>query len=303
MIELLGDALVELMRVGETTSPPAPRMRGTMGIAALSDADPEAFAALIREAYGIEFWLRPPMWGNEYEPDIVRLESIVVPHVRRNEGIGTSVMGELAAWANRHGFIVSLMPSGDFGGNVKRLRRFYRRFGFVPNRGRKKDFRTRDAFIRYPRPKNRPKASSVAAPTARSRFTGWSCPLGPAELVDWLVEVGEEVDYETFERGVVIREFPYWWEGIANDWSVAYFVTELPSGRRAWVGQGSGIEYLFTQDGSFDGELEGALAIAFGEYLAEHDEDEEEDWPTWFSDLSRDQIAVLREMFISGREG
>ena len=47
--------------------------------------------------------------------------------------------------------MLSLSPSTDFGASsVSRLTKFYRRFGFKPNKGRNKDFRTRDTMLRNP---------------------------------------------------------------------------------------------------------------------------------------------------------
>lgn len=117
----------------------------------IASADSQSFARQIREAYGIEFWLSQARWGNTSEPDIVSLESIVVPPQQRGKGIGVAVMGEFIHWANKNKLILGLTPSSDFGGNVSKLRTFYKKFGFVPNLGRNKDYRTRDVFIRYPR--------------------------------------------------------------------------------------------------------------------------------------------------------
>jgi len=36
--------------------------------------------------------------------------------------------------------LYQLLPTDEFGGNVNKLKRFYKRFGFVENRGKYKDF-------------------------------------------------------------------------------------------------------------------------------------------------------------------
>ncbi len=60
-------------------------------------------------------------------------------------------MQSLIREADAEGAIVALTPSTDFGASSKsRLAKFYRRFGFVPNKGRNKDFAVREAMIRYP---------------------------------------------------------------------------------------------------------------------------------------------------------
>lgn len=67
-----------------------------------------------------------------------------------NEGTGSAVMEDLVIEADRHGWQLALTPTGDFGGSKTRLEKFYRRFGFVPNRGANKDFGTREAMLRPP---------------------------------------------------------------------------------------------------------------------------------------------------------
>lgn len=65
-------------------------------------------------------------------------------------GIGDQVMAELLQLADQHEATAALTPSADFGGDVQQLKRWYRRLGFRPNRGRARDFSTREAMIRTP---------------------------------------------------------------------------------------------------------------------------------------------------------
>lgn len=79
-------------------------------------------------------------------------------------------------------------------------------------------------------------------------YTGWSCPAGPAELVDYLVDNADEVDYEEFAEHVDLRDAPLdetQLEMLPTDWSITWLKTRLPSGPAAWVMQHGGIEYLF----------------------------------------------------------
>jgi len=108
------------------------------------------FDELIRDEYGVELWLTRPHGGDEYVRPYVTLESIVIPKDKRGQGLGSIVMQRVIEWADDNQYILSLTPSADFGGKVTKLRKFYGRFGFVKNLGRNKDFRTRDAMIRYP---------------------------------------------------------------------------------------------------------------------------------------------------------
>ncbi len=69
----------------------------------------------------------------------VDLFRIVVPKSQRKQGLGTKAMEDLIAYADKFGLLFTLSPSIDFGGtSVSRLKRFYRRFGFISNKGRNK---------------------------------------------------------------------------------------------------------------------------------------------------------------------
>lgn len=101
------------------------------------------------------------------ESNILRVNTIRFPKERRKQGSGSQVMAEIVAWADAHGTILSLTPTKDFGASsVSRLERFYRRFGFKPNKGRNKDFRTRDTMLRYPSTK---KVASLVSRYRRSK--------------------------------------------------------------------------------------------------------------------------------------
>jgi GNAT superfamily N-acetyltransferase len=80
----------------------------------------------------------------------VILSVLTVPKGERNDGTGSAVMGALTAYADAHGLPLATTPSADFGGSVARLRRFYARFGFAPNKGRARDYGTQETMIRRP---------------------------------------------------------------------------------------------------------------------------------------------------------
>lgn len=76
------------------------------------------------------------------------LSKIEVPKSERNSGQGTRIMEEIVAAADNEGIDLALTPSDAFGSSTSRLEKFYRRFGFVPNKGRNKDFTTRETMLR-----------------------------------------------------------------------------------------------------------------------------------------------------------
>jgi GNAT superfamily N-acetyltransferase len=82
----------------------------------------------------------------------INLSRIVVPKEMRNQGVGTQVMSDLSEYADSLGKRITLTPSSDFGGSVPKLKTFYKELGFVENKGKNKDFSTREAMYREPNP-------------------------------------------------------------------------------------------------------------------------------------------------------
>ena len=83
------------------------------------------------------------------------LSKIEVSGDERNAGQGTKEIQNIVDRMDREGAIIALTPDDAFGGNKNRLIKFYKRFGFVPNKGRNKDFRFRETMIRYPQTNER----------------------------------------------------------------------------------------------------------------------------------------------------
>jgi GNAT superfamily N-acetyltransferase len=81
------------------------------------------------------------------------LSQIELPKDMRNSGIGSNIMQDFVSMADAQNAKINLTPSKAFGGSVARLKDFYKRFGFVENKGRNKDFSTRETMYREPSPK------------------------------------------------------------------------------------------------------------------------------------------------------
>lgn len=82
----------------------------------------------------------------------IQLSRVVVPEGQRGQGRGTAFMEDLLSYADAAGKRITLTPSTDFGGSsVSRLRNFYKRFGFIDNKGRGRDLAVTDTMIREPR--------------------------------------------------------------------------------------------------------------------------------------------------------
>lgn len=69
---------------------------------------------------------------------------------RRGQGLAADAMRRVCDLADRHQVRVTLTPTDEFGASKKRLADFYKRHGFVENKGRNKDFSTRAAMYRDP---------------------------------------------------------------------------------------------------------------------------------------------------------
>ena len=79
------------------------------------------------------------------------LGRIEIPETERSSGLGTAVMNDIIKMADDQGAVISLTPDKSFGGSsVSRLKKFYKKFGFVENKGKNKDFSTRNTMIRQP---------------------------------------------------------------------------------------------------------------------------------------------------------
>lgn len=76
----------------------------------------------------------------------IRVHSILVEKSHRNQGIGTSVMNEIIAFADDNNLTITLTPDSSLGGNLRRLKKFYRRFGFK----KYTEFFFTDSLIREP---------------------------------------------------------------------------------------------------------------------------------------------------------
>lgn len=109
--------------------------------------DSRDFGSALSERHGVEVELS----GGPDKDSYVVLNKIAVPEDRRGTGMGKKVMSEVVAEADRNGWQMGLTPDDEWGSSVPRLKRFYKEFGFVENKGRSRDFATRESMIRPPK--------------------------------------------------------------------------------------------------------------------------------------------------------
>ena len=87
---------------------------------------------------------------NIYEySDKISIDLIVAKD--KSSGYGTKLMKDICEYADKNNKIIILTPSDEFGGNVKRLIEFYKRFDFVENKGKNKVFEIFERMYRNPR--------------------------------------------------------------------------------------------------------------------------------------------------------
>ena len=138
------------------------------------------------------------------------LSRIVVPKEQRGTGIGAKVMEAVVREADKDGATVTLSPSTDFGASSKaRLVAFYKRFGFVENKGRNKDFSISDAMYRLPQKSlgALPKTGRIplaVAKRAAARLPKWTQKCG--FTVEQLREGMEiEREHRSLTRGGALK--------------------------------------------------------------------------------------------------
>lgn len=105
----------------------------------------------------------------------IELASMIVSKESgRNQGKGTQAMNKLLTFADRHNCRVVLSPGlkDDHNGTTSRSRlvKFYKRFGFYENKGRKKDFSISCSMIREPKAYNHDNAENYED-DSRAKFT------------------------------------------------------------------------------------------------------------------------------------
>jgi len=87
-------------------------------------------------------------------PNTIKLDSIRVSKDARKQGVGSAVMQEITDFADARGLRIVLTPGqkDDGHGTTSRSRlvKFYKRFGFYENKGRRKDYTISAGMIRDP---------------------------------------------------------------------------------------------------------------------------------------------------------
>lgn len=131
---------------------PGPDAGGGRGRGGGGDIPERLARGLESEHPGLTLELRDTSRRDAFGRTVWNLDSIVVPAGGRGAGVGSTVMRRITEAADEAGAILTLRPSTDFGAtSIARLRRFYGRFGFRRNIGRRSDDSLPTGMIRNPR--------------------------------------------------------------------------------------------------------------------------------------------------------
>lgn len=99
--------------------------------------------------------------------NLITIDKMVVPEDQRGQGVGTQALQELVDYADANGKTIALTPSKDFGArSIEQLKRFYKRQGFVENKGRNRDLELSESMYRSPQQEPAQAAAQEQADTA-----------------------------------------------------------------------------------------------------------------------------------------
>ena len=92
--------------------------------------------------------------GSRFRPSTVELAEIWIDKPAQGSGVGTAIMNELVQWADSNGLAIHLSLGDKSQGrgttSSNRLRKFYKSFGFVDNKGRNADYSISSQMYRRP---------------------------------------------------------------------------------------------------------------------------------------------------------
>ena len=133
----------------------SPHVLGNLGLA--EAASPTGNLEQLRTKLTNQYNLKDLRLGDMSTRSAFEISSIIVNKDDQKSGTGTAVMQELIAYADKNDKIVVLDPAlkdkNHGTTSQSRLRKFYKRFGFIENKGRNKNYVFRSGMIRYPQSK------------------------------------------------------------------------------------------------------------------------------------------------------
>ena len=132
----------------------------------------------------------------------IELHSIIVNKEEQGSGTGSKVMQEIIAYADANDKIVVLDPGlldkkhGTT--SQSRLRKFYKRFGFIDNKGRNKNYEFRNLMIRYPQ--SNESVNEAAGVGRVVKGVNTTVDVGVDEIIKQVKKFGNDVDHAGFPK-------------------------------------------------------------------------------------------------------
>lgn len=93
------------------------------------------------------------LWIFQHESPVKHLEVnvIKIKNEFKNQGWGSKIMSDICEFADDTNQITALTPNDTYGSDVTKLKAFYKKFNFEPNRGNRAIHSISDSMIRLPK--------------------------------------------------------------------------------------------------------------------------------------------------------
>lgn len=133
----------------------SPQKMGEWGLSAALNAPMGLAVSGYGEAKNIGDILNQK-YGQDITADIsgstngLTLDKLIIEKEKRNKGLGSNFLQDLAQYADMNQQPISLTAAGDFGGNKAKQIALYKRFGFIENKGKNKDYSISNNMYRNP---------------------------------------------------------------------------------------------------------------------------------------------------------
>lgn len=151
------------------------------------DATTQLESALVKKYPGVDF----SVYDNGRN---INVSKIVVPKEARSTGIGTKAMKDIISEADAKGRTITLTPSSDYGGSKGRLVDFYKKLGFVENKGRTKDLAISEDMYKLPSQATKGRPINELAPKASPEALLKQAGYTQNKAGDWLDSKGKVAD-------------------------------------------------------------------------------------------------------------
>ena len=115
------------------------------------ESELDALMANLKQKHGLKH-----LWIFTNGNNMIELSAIMVDKAAQKQGAGTGAMNDLTDFADKRGLAIVLTPGvkdiNQGTSSRSRLIKFYKRFGFIENKGRNIDFAIGGGkMIRYPK--------------------------------------------------------------------------------------------------------------------------------------------------------